>query len=297
MFDHVLVPTDGSDHALRAAEHGASIADAFDATLSVITVVDLRVEAGPFNAGGLQENVKRRLREDAQRRIDRTLEVVDGPTDVRSAVLEGVPVDDVVEYGDEHDVDLIAMGTQGRTGLDRYVAGSVAEGVVRRADAPVLTVRATDWSHGAAPYEDILVPTDGSEYAGAAVEPAFALAERFDARVHAIHVVDVRSVATSGGYTPPSEVLENFRSQGDRAVERVATRARDAGLDVTTTVVEGVPGAGVLDYAEDEGIDLIAMGTAGRTGLNRFLLGSTAERVVRHAEMPVLAVNARDDGD
>lgn len=296
MFDTILIPTDGSDHAIRAGEHGAALARAFDATLHVVSMVDLRRDGGPFNAGGLREEVREQFRNDARRAIDLVEEVVDGPDERQTAVLEGDPVDDLLAYADDHDVDLIAMGTQGRTGLDRYVAGSIAEGVIRRADVPILTVRATDWSRGADPYEEILVPTDGSAYATAAVEPALAFAAQFDARVRALHVVDVRAVAPSGGYTPPTEVFETLRSRGETAVEDVASRAREAGLEATTRVLEGRPASELLDYAQDEHVDVIAMGTAGRTGLDRFLVGSTAERVIRHADMPVLAVNARDEG-
>lgn len=296
MYDTVLVPTDGSDHSLRAAEHGSALARAFDARLHVVSVVDRRLEKGPLSFGELREEIREELRADSRRAIERVEEVLEDPTGVQTAVLEGAPVDEILGYAAEHAIDLVTMGTQGRTGLDRYVAGSVAEGVVRRADVPVLTVRATDWSRGVDAYESILVPTDGSEFADVAVGPALAIAERFDAHVHVLHVVDVRSVAASGGYTPPSEVLENFRSLGQAAVEDIAARARDAGLAVTTHVLEGMPAAGVLDCAEDADVDAIAMATAGRTGLNRFLLGSTTERVIRHADVPVLAVGAREGG-
>jgi len=140
----VLVPTDGSDHALRAAEHGATLADALDATLHVISVVDLRLEAGPFSAGGLQDDVKERLREDAHRRIDRTLEVVDDPDDARTTVRKGVPIEEIVEYAEANEIAMLAMGTAGRTGLSRFLMGSTTERVIRHAEMPVLAVNARD---------------------------------------------------------------------------------------------------------------------------------------------------------
>jgi nucleotide-binding universal stress UspA family protein len=293
MFDTILVPTDGSDYARRAAEHGAALARASDAALHVITVVDLQVAGGPFSAGGLPEEDRDRRRQEGHRTVDRIEEGLDVP-DLRTTVLDGAPVESVLEYAKNHEVDLLAMGTQGRTGLDRYVTGSVTESVLRRAEVPVLTVRGTDWSQGVDGYEDVLVTTDGSDSAAAAVDPALAVAERFGARVHALTVVNVGDIATSPDYQVPRGILDDLRAGGEAAVEAIATRAREAGLEAVTRAEEGLPGGAILEYTADAHVDLLAMGTAGRTGLNRFLLGSTTERVIRHAEAPVLAVNTRD---
>jgi nucleotide-binding universal stress UspA family protein len=291
MYDPVLVPTDGSDDALRAADHGTALARAFGARVHLLNVVDLQAAGGPFDAGGLDDSFRERLRADAEERLDATEAAISVTEGLRTAVVEGNPVRAILDYADEHDVELIAMGTQGRTGVDRYVAGSVAEGVVRQARVPVLTVRDTDRSDTAGEYTDVLLPTDGSEYAARAIEPGLAIAEQYGARVHVLHVVDP-------GDLPDEEaretVVERLESAGDAVTEKIAQQAGDRGLEAATAVREGSPPAAILDYAEAEGIDLIAMGTAGKTGPSRFLLGSTTERVIRHAEIPVLAVNARD---
>jgi nucleotide-binding universal stress UspA family protein len=75
----------------------------------------------------------------------------------------------------------------------------------------------------------------------------------------------------------------------------IASRAREAGIAAETEVVTGRPARDLLEYAEESGIDMVVMGTAGRTGASRYLFGSTAERVVRHADVPVVAVNAREE--
>lgn len=294
MYDTILVPTDGSDDAIRAADHAAALARAFDATVHLVTILDLDAAGGPFDAGGLDEAFVERLRADAEERIETTRGAITVPGGPRTAVEEGNAVRGILDYADDHDIELIAMGTQGLTGVDRYIAGSVAEGVLRQAKVPVLTARATDRSDTAGGYGDVVLPTDGSEYAAAAVEPALAIAEQFDARVHVLHVVDVGDVATGANYTPPVELVERLEAAGRSVTESVAERVRDAGLEAASEVREGFPAADVLDYAEETDADLIAMGTAGKTGLNRFLVGSTTERVIRHAQIPVLAVNARD---
>jgi len=297
MFDTVLVPADGSDHTVRAAEHGAAIAEAFDATLHVITVVDHRAAAGPFDTGGLREEFLDRLEADAEDIVDAVAKAVDASQGLQTAVRRGDPVDEILDYAADHEIDLVAMGTHGRTGVERYVMGSVTEQVVRRAGVPVLSVRVTEASRRADAYDEIMIPTDGSESADAAVEPALELATRFDARVHAVHVLNVGDADVGVEHPESTALLDRLRAHGERAVEGVADRAREAGVDVVTNVDGGYPAAGILEYADANDVDCIAMGTAGRTGINRFLLGSTTERVIRHADVPVLAVNARGEGE
>ncbi|QLH82099.1 universal stress protein [Halosimplex pelagicum] len=294
MYETILIPTGGSDHAIRAAEHGHYLARRFDATVHVINVVDVQAAAGAFSAGGVGEEFIGRLETEGENTIE-AVEAAIGETDsLQTTTVRGKPGEAILEYADGHDADLLAMGTHGRTGINRYIAGSVTERVVRLADCPVLTVRATDRSRVTEDYDEILIPTDGSEPAAAAVEHGLAIAAQTGARVHAVNIVDIGDIAASPEYTPPTAVIEQLESEGEAATERIATQAQDRDLDAVTAVREGLPARDILEYADDADIDLIAMGTAGRTGLNRYLLGSTAERIVRHAEMPVVAVNARD---
>lgn len=216
--------------------------------------------------------------------------VVDERGDLRAEVLRGVPSDAILEYASDHGVDALAMGTQGRTGLERYLMGSVTERVLRRSEVPVLTVRAGEERLHGDEYDEILVPTDGSERAAAAVAHAIAIADRFDARIHAVNVVDIGEIAATGNLRPPTEVLNRCQERGEAATDRILTWARDADVAGVSAVTEGFPAEELLGYCEDNDIDLITMGTAGRTGLDRVLLGSTTERVIRRADRPVLAV-------
>ncbi|GAA0209415.1 universal stress protein [Halobaculum roseum] len=142
-------------------------------------------------------------------------------------------------------------------------------------------------------YDDILVPTDGSPAADAAVEHAVTLADRFDATVHALYVVDATAYsAIEAGTDVVAEALE---TEGEDAVGRIAAAADDADLPVIESVISGTAYRSILDYADEHGIDMIVMGTHGRRGLDRYLLGSVTERVVRSANQPVLTV--RHEGD
>lgn len=299
MYNSVLVPTDGSEHARRAAEHAVSVAAAVDATVHVLSVVDVQAAAGPFDAGGVDEAFVAKLEDEGTEAIEAVEGVTEarGLTDVRTATRQGRPAEAILEYADAEDVDLVTMGTHGRTGIERYVLGSVTEAVVRSAEVPVLTARATGRSRVTDGYEDVLLPTDGSEYAAEAYDHGIAIARAFGARVHAVNVVNVADLAPSPGAEPAEPVLDSFETAGETATAEIGSQASAAGLDCVTAVREGTPARSLLDYADEEGVDLIAMGTAGRTGPSRYLLGSTTERIIRHADVPVLAVNARESTD
>ncbi len=293
MYDTVLIPSDGSEHAVRAAEHGVYLARAFDATVHLLNVVDIQAAAGPFNAGGVNEAFVERLESDGRAAIEAAEAVASEEDRVETALVRGSPAEAILEYGAENGIDLIAMGTHGRTGLERYVAGSVTERVLRLAEVPVLTVRATEESRLGGAYTEVLVPTDGSEYAARAAGHGIAVAERLGARVHAVTAADVERFDSIRDFASITDLRDRLVEDGERWTEAVAARAEEAGLDTVTDVREGSPAEVLLAYADEHDVDLIAMGTRGRTGLDRYLLGSTTERTIRRSDVPVLAVNER----
>jgi nucleotide-binding universal stress UspA family protein len=132
-------------------------------------------------------------------------------------------------------------------------------------------------------YNDILVPTDGSQSAKAALEHGIEIASKWDATLHTLYVVDTR-LERSG----PS--LETLRDEGRKAVQDVDIAGTRGGLSVVTELVEGNPHEEILDYVTEHGMDMIIVGTHGRTGLDRVVMGSVAERVVRRSPVPVLTV-------
>jgi nucleotide-binding universal stress UspA family protein len=143
-------------------------------------------------------------------------------------------------------------------------------------------------------YDDILLPTDGSDSIAAAATHAETLADRFDATLHVLSVVDTRNrfESPTSGLSVDAWV-DAERDRADRAVEDTVAPLPDD-LSVETAVVEGVPKTAILDYVEDEGIDMVVMGTHGRTGLDHYLIGSVAEKVVRRSPVPVVTVRLAD---
>lgn len=145
-------------------------------------------------------------------------------------------------------------------------------------------------------YETVLVPTDGSEGATAAATHAIDLSVRYGATVHVLYVLHANEL---GLFTPtdvdPEAVKASFRTAGDRALASIETRAEEAGVPVVTELRVGIPHEAIREYTDEEGIDLIVMGTHGRSGFAHALLGSVAERVVRTASVPVMVVRPNAD--
>lgn len=136
-------------------------------------------------------------------------------------------------------------------------------------------------------FDDVLVPTDGSEGSRAAIDRAIDLAKTNDAALHAIYVVDTTGAGAAGA----AGTLEAVEEQGRAAVDEVIDAAHDADVDtVEASVARGPPHDAILTYVDEHDIDLVVMGTHGRTGLDRYLLGSTTEKVVRLAAVPVMTV-------
>ena len=138
-------------------------------------------------------------------------------------------------------------------------------------------------------YQDVLIPTDGSEGSNRAIKHAVALALDLEASVHALSVVE------STGATKRDQLRADPEAEASDALEQVEAAAEGADLEVTSTIREGVAAEEILAYAADADVDMIVMATHGRTGLEQVLLGSVAEQVVRNASVPVVTVRPIDD--
>ncbi|QFU81549.1 universal stress protein [Natronorubrum aibiense] len=276
MFERILVPTDGSGPANAALEYAGEIAAAENLTVHILHVVD--PDADP---------------------AERTEPLSDGRewagetgAPVIDEVHTGEPEDAILEYAATHDVDAIVMGTRGRRGVGRLLLGSVTEAVVRDAPVPVLVVRGAPEVKREYPLKTIVVPIDGSTHADAAFEEALSIANHHDATVHLLSVVDVAPVGIDEENDFRLEQLEQYAQQ---VLEDGITQAESAGVDAVSAVEHGSAHRRIRDYTDDVDADLVVMGTHGRRGLDRLLLGSVTERVLRTATVPVLTVRAADE--
>lgn len=142
-------------------------------------------------------------------------------------------------------------------------------------------------------YDEILVPTDGSESSTAAVDQAIAIAENEVTTVHFLNVVDIgteMSASASGSIAP--QLTETLEEEADSALDDAVKRAEEGGVDYDRTIREGEPHEVIAEYSVEHDIDLIVMGASGRSGLKERLLGSTSDRVIRTVDTSVLLARA-----
>lgn len=207
------------------------------------------------------------------------------PLEVDYRVVHGDADKQLVALTHETKADLLVMGTHGRTGLDRLLAGSVAESVLRHADCPVLAFRAgpgeperVDDNVGL-----ILHPTDFSDDSHASFQVAHSLARDLGSRLLLLHVAANHHAGADERAQESLDALE-AQARGDGA---------DAAAAVEGRVVEGHPAPAILKTAGEVGAGLIVMGCHGRTGVQRLIMGSVAEAVLRSAGCPTLVVKQR----
>lgn len=142
-------------------------------------------------------------------------------------------------------------------------------------------------------YKKILIATDGSEYTKNAVDYGIDMAKNTGAKLHAIYVVDTAAFASIPMDAAWESMYELLRQEGDEATKYVADKADAEGLEVDRNTIEGHPADEIIKYAEKNSMSIIVMGTLGKSGLDRFLLGSVAEKVVRNSKIPVLVVRGK----
>jgi nucleotide-binding universal stress UspA family protein len=279
----ILHPTDFSDPAGHAFALAGSLARGQGARLIVLHVPE------PLSATTHRRQVGGRVIGRPFERLWRQLEQLrpEGPeVSVEHRLTPGDAATEILRAARETGCALIVMGTQGRTGLARLVMGSVTEQVVRGAPCPVVTVRAQPGP--AAPVRTILHPTDFSQPCEAAFEVACSLARDHGAGMIVIHVIAPPPPPLGRALPPP--LPATHRDELEDMLRR--HKASAPGVQMTCRLEDGDPAGRVVDAALAARCDLIVMGTNGRGGLGRLLLGSVAERVLRTAPCPVVTVKA-----
>jgi nucleotide-binding universal stress UspA family protein len=256
IFDRILFAGDLSDRSRAAFGAACSFAGEAGAHLHVLNVVvsrDSRKE--------IEDELRAFYRAAPPLAVDYLVRCGDAP-------------DAILRAADEVGADLTVVGTHGRSGLDRMLCGSVAESVVQRSSRPVLVVRQTDVSRTTKPIRIVLHPTDFSGPSRPALGLARALAQSYRARLVLLH-------AGPDDLGPERAELAQLKEQSDRA-----------GLDVSveTRYGPGEPVTEIVQAARDLRCDLIVLGSHGRTGFGRFMLGSVAESVIREAPCLTLVV-------
>ena len=289
MFDRILFPIDDSDGAVAIRESVYALAATHDATLHVLNVADTAHDSvtriGDEVVDALEIEGEELVSQTASQAAERGI-----PT--KTAVIQGGVDATIIKYAATADIDLIAMPTQGRTGIEERLLGSTTERVSRETPVPLLTFR-PDATPLSTPFERLLVPTDGSDTAAAALGVGIDLTLADSSTLRLLSVIDT---SLFGSELQADQYADSLRETASGIVTDARDRATAAGVDDVATAVaedESVV-AGIRSYAAAADSDCIVVGTHGRTGVDRYLLGSVTETLIRTAPVPVLVVPPAD---
>jgi nucleotide-binding universal stress UspA family protein len=293
----VLVTTDFSDASRQALPLAVELARQFDATLALVHVFPAALPGELSHLGIVFE--QERLAAEARIRLERFRET-ELPASLRVEVtlLEGAAGNQIITFAKDAEADLIVIATHGHTGLKHLWLGSTAERVVRHAPCPVLVVHERPVpmrfpGDVLCRFQRILVPTDFSEASQPALRYAAAFAKPCGAEVTLIHVVEPPLYPEFGYAHVPAQEAKAKRDANEK-LDVSRRELAQAGIQAGSVVRSGSAFREIAGQAAEGGADLIVVGTHGRGAIAHALLGSTAERVVRHASCPVLVVRERE---
>lgn len=306
MAPNIVVTVDGSEKDARALAVAAALAELGDATIRVLRVFEPPIETLPSKASELaavaaRADVVTGLRQTAERlgtlaHREVTSEVIDG-SDVAATLLDDL---------ETHDESLVVMATRAAGAVGRAIQGSVADRLVRESPRPIVLVppRADYLGGNRVTLRRVLVPLDGSLASLRVIPTLLALSRAAELEVVLLQVV--RPERVGGHMMPPGtptlgdevpndgEWTHVGAAVAEQRLGAVAERVRASGSQAEVRVIESADvGSVIVDAIRNELVEFIAMSTRGASGLRRLVLGSVAEHVVRHSEVPVLLVTAR----
>jgi nucleotide-binding universal stress UspA family protein len=295
-IDDLLVARDFSPVSNRAVRYAFGLAARTGATLHVLNAEVLHESLGEDRDRSPAEGFDT-FRDELRRQGRVSAEALDAVPIEEVKRRDVAPGPAILNYAAEAEVDLISVGTHGRHGPSRVLLGSVAEEVVRQAKAPVLTVRGAEEESSeleAESIERILVPVDFSDYSREALQTAKEWAALYGATLDALHVVPekVHPAFYVGGIKSIYDMQPKIKEKVQEQLDEFLSDTGGPSVETRAHVTVGNAAPDIVEFTGEHEIDLVAMSTHGRTGLDRFLIGSVAEKIVRHAECPVLTMKA-----
>ena len=296
MYSKMLVPLDGSKTAEKVLPYARFLAEKLKIPVALLVVVDIAEVASQMASE--KARFLDAVVENAVRYFTSYLEGVAktfAATDVKCLVEKGRAADTIIEKAAADKTMLIAMATHGRSGLNRFLLGSIAENVLRGSANPVLLIRATEEasSEGQVMLKSVIVPLDGSEVAEGVLPMVAVMAKNLNLEVElfrAYHIPYNVYAGDEGFYAGNyDELLTSVRDEANEYLEKKTDELKKLGIaKVTAVTKEGFAGDEIIAMGRQTAGNLIAMSSHGRSGVKRWVLGSIAETVARHSGDPVL---------
>ncbi|MCA8918174.1 MAG: universal stress protein [Planctomycetes bacterium] len=289
-FKRIVVPTDFSDTAETAIKLSAEIADWYGSTLDLVNVVDATVYA---YAGYPFASLSKELMSGAEDTLNK-VKVPVKQAKVSRYLLSGSPSREIADHAKRHKAELIVIGTHGHGAVARFFLGSVADRVVHESDCAVIVTKKPKGKikhpkKKNKPFSRILFPTDFSATSKRALKQAISLTEDMDAELFVLHVIDDSLISTHVE-EERKIILKELRKHSLDEMRKQLPAELMENFATIGAVKRGEPAKAISSFAETHHCDLIVMGTHGRTGVERALIGSVADKVVRIAKSAVYLV-------
>jgi nucleotide-binding universal stress UspA family protein len=290
----IVVPIDFSEPSRAAARRALGLAQAFDTALHLVHSLQYP-DIGSYWEFNLPPKAWETTREQARTALlELENELAEAGVSVSSQLAETDPVSAIEAAVDQHQSNLIVMGTHGHSGFKHAILGSVAERTMRAVNCPTLAVKESE-ADARRPLQRILYATDFSIHSKRAALLTSGLAQKLGASVDVLHVLMLPSSAVGPYGIPPSdEVVEQLRENARALLDEVTLLFTNSDLSVESHLHQGLPSEVLAREAEGLDADLIVMGTRGNTGLKHVFLGSVTERTLRTAPCSVMTTK---DGD
>jgi nucleotide-binding universal stress UspA family protein len=299
MYTRILIPLDGSKTAEKVLPYARHLAAVLKLPVELLAVIDIAEMASHMAAE--KARFLDTLIEDGMRNSEdylRSAAATFAGANVKCTVEKGRAEESIVEHAAKDKNTLITMATHGRSGVDRFLLGSVAEKVLRSSTSPLLLIRASveAKAEGEAAVKSIIVPLDGSDLAESVLPAAVELARSLDAEIVLFRAYNIPYGAYSAGegFYDPVNLDTLLASIKDEAAEYLARKTdelkRNGVAKVSFVAKEGFSADEIIAFARETKDGMIAMCTHGRSGVKRFVLGSVSESVARHSVDPVLVL-------
>jgi len=299
MYSQILIPLDGSTTAEKVLPYARFLAEMLKLPVELLGVIDLATIATHLSAE------KTRYFDSFVAEEERSSEVyLEGIARtfsggaVKFTVEKGKPEEVIIEKGAANRASLIAMATHGRSGMKRWLLGSVAEKVLRAGRSPLLLIRAQEEARteGEAVLQSLIAPLDGSGLAESALPTVSALAKAMNLEVILCRAYELPAGAYYGSedYLPNyDELLGGLRQETSDYLKGQVAAIKSRELEkVSAVALEGAAAEEIIQIARKTPNSLVAMCTHGRSGVERWVLGSVTEKVVRYSGNPVLVLRA-----
>ncbi|HXV84752.1 MAG TPA: universal stress protein [Candidatus Binatia bacterium] len=293
MYTRMLVPLDGSETAEKVLPYARSLAGSLKIPIELLAVIEISryvsVEKNRYLDTFIDAGIRRN-----QEYLQRIAKTFPGSA-VDYTVEGGVPEEVIIAKAADKGT-LITMATHGRSGVNRWLLGSITEKILRGSHNHLLVVRANEEAKAVdkTTLYSVMVPLDGSEQAETALPIATELAKAMNLQVVVLRAYSV-NIPYSGDYLPEVGELEaQSQKEAISYLDSKVRQLKSEGLvHVFPLASEGEPAETIIEWARGSPNSLIAMCTHGRSGVKRWALGSITEKVVRHSDSPVLVVRAK----